>query len=88
MAICDKIFKKHTYTPERIVLAGFKELKNSPLLVSFSYGKGEVIYTSFHNHAQADEKQEILLNYLVLKSLSSASKIPVLVLAKQKGMLQ
>jgi len=68
--------------------AGFKELKNSPLLVSFSYGKGEVIYTSFHNHAQADEKQEILLNYLVLKSLSSASKIPVLVLAKQKGMLQ
>jgi len=64
------------------------KLDNMPILISFPKGKGEIIYTSFHNHAQADEKQKMLLNYLVLKSLSMAAKIPVLELAKQKGMLR
>ena len=63
-------------------------IDDTPILISFVQGKGEVIYTSFHNHAQADEKQEMLLNYLVLRSLSSATKIPVLKLAKNKGLMK
>ena len=69
-------------------LASSGRIDDTPILISFVHGKGEVIYTSFHNHAQADEKQMMLLNYLVLRSLSSAAKIPVLALAKQKGLMK
>ncbi len=41
-------------------------ITNKPLLVSFEYGKGRVIFTSFHNEPQLTALQEKLLNYLVL----------------------
>lgn len=41
-------------------------ITNKPLLVSFDYGKGRVISTSFHNEPQLTAIQEKLLNYLVL----------------------
>lgn len=63
----------------------FKE--NKPILASFKYGNGEVIYTSFHNHRQATEKEEKLFKFFILKSVSAISKIPVLTLAQSKGLI-
>ncbi len=44
-------------------------LAGKPLLVSFRHGKGEVLYTSFHNHAQVSKTEEKLLRYLILKPM-------------------
>jgi len=40
-----------------------------PLLVSFPYGRGLVIFTSFHNQKQISDKEHQLLRYLVLKPI-------------------
>lgn len=42
-----------------------------PLLVSFKHGKGQVIFTSFHNEKQVSEKERELLKYLVLKPVTA-----------------
>jgi VanZ family protein len=42
-------------------------LGNQSLLISFRHGKGQVIFTSFHNHAQVSKIEERLLQFLVLK---------------------
>ena len=44
-----------------------------PFMVSFDYGKGKVFYTSFHNHTQANEKEKMLLQLLLLKQIGSRS---------------
>lgn len=44
-----------------------------PLLVSFRYGKGYVLYTSFHNHAQPSEVEERLLRFLVFRPLLAST---------------
>ena len=64
---------------------GYKEDK--PILVSFKYGKGEVVYTSFHNHQQATAKEQKLIKFFVLKPVSSILKIPVIQLAQSKGLI-
>jgi len=61
--------------------------KDKPILISFKYGAGEVIYTSFHSHKQTSEAEEKLLKFLVLKPVSITSKIPILRLAKDKGLI-
>ena len=38
---------------------------NTPLMVHFSEGKGKVLYTSFHNEAQATDDMKKILDYLV-----------------------
>ena len=45
--------------------------RNGPLLVSFSYGKGTVIFTSFHNEAQHSDLETLLLRYLVFASVTA-----------------
>lgn len=40
---------------------------DKPLLVSFPYGKGKVIYTTFHNERQLASEVTKILEYLVLK---------------------
>ncbi len=45
----------------------------SPIMVSFKHGKGTVFYTSFHNHAQASEKEQMLLQLLLLKQIGTTS---------------
>jgi hypothetical protein len=40
-------------------------VRTGSLLVSFSYGKGTVIFTSFHNEAQNSDLEKLLLRYLV-----------------------
>jgi hypothetical protein len=42
-----------------------------PLLCSFKHGKGQVIFTSFHNEKQLSEKERDLLKYLVLKPITA-----------------
>ena len=44
-----------------------------PIMISFTYGKGVVFYTSFHNHAQATEKEKMLLQLLLLKQIGTSS---------------
>ena len=51
--------------------AGKDEYKELPFMVSFDYGEGKVFYTSFHNHAQANEKEKMLLQLLLLKQIGS-----------------
>jgi len=46
----------------------------TPLLVKFSYGKGAVIYTSFHNAAQNSETEKKLLKYLVFTAVTSQNE--------------
>ena len=45
-----------------------------PIMLEFSLGQGKVFYTSFHNHAQTDEAEKKLLQLLVIKQVSSATK--------------
>lgn len=42
-----------------------------PLMVEIPYGRGIIYYTSFHNHAQVSEKEDALLEILVLTQISS-----------------
>lgn len=44
-----------------------------PIMISFTYGKGVVFYTSFHNHKQASEKEKMLLQLLLLKQMGAQS---------------
>jgi len=46
-----------------------------PLLVSFNHGKGQVLYTAFHNHTQPSNKEEILLNFLILKPVVARNSV-------------
>ena len=45
-----------------------------PLMVEVPYGRGRIYYTSFHNHAQASEREIALLNILVLTQLSEKNQ--------------
>jgi hypothetical protein len=42
-----------------------------PIMVKVKYGKGLIFYTSFHNHAQASEREKALLQMLLLKQFGS-----------------
>jgi hypothetical protein len=46
-------------------------VRNGPLLVSFSYGKGTVVFTSFHNEAQNSDLEKLLLRYLVFTTVTA-----------------
>ena len=43
-----------------------------PITVRFKYGKGQVIFTSFHKHANASDKENLLLSKIVIAPLKSA----------------
>jgi hypothetical protein len=45
--------------------------KGIPVMVKIEYGKGLIFYTSFHNHAQASEKEKALLQLLVLRQVGA-----------------
>jgi len=50
---------------------------NLPILISFTYGKGSIIFTSFHNHAQVSDLEQKLLQYLVLKTIAAPISINI-----------
>src|SRR5207248_2462271 len=43
------------------------------LLVSFPHGRGHVIYTSFHNHAQVSDIERRLLEFLVFRPILASA---------------
>ena len=48
-----------------------------PIMISFKFGKGTVFYTSFHNHKQADEKEKMLLQLLLMKQVGSSYNMSI-----------
>lgn len=54
-----------------------------PLMVMLEIGKGKVFYTCFHNHAQVNEKEQILLQLLVLKQISQYKSTTIDAVSKQ-----
>lgn len=50
---------------------GKSTLKDKPYVVSFTEGKGQVLYTSFHNEAQNTEDMEKILNWFGIKTKGS-----------------
>ncbi len=63
------------YNGKILMVANGGKYKGKPLMISFKYGKGEVFYTSFHNHAQASEKEKMLLQLLLLKQMGSTANV-------------
>ncbi len=45
-----------------------KTLENKPLVVTFSEGKGQVLYTTFHNEAQKTSDTESVLNWFAVRA--------------------
>ena len=75
-----------TYSSSKVLLEKGKRLRtlksslasgkastmtDKPLAVFFRYGDGSVTYTTFHNEAQITDLQQKLLEYLVLKPVTS-----------------
>lgn len=46
-------------------------VRNKPMLASFKYEKGTVVYTTFHNEAQVSATEQRLLEYIVLITITS-----------------
>ena len=49
----------------------------APLLVKFQFGKGSVIFTSFHNEKQNNEVETKLLKYLVFSAVTAKTEAQV-----------
>jgi len=49
----------------------------APLLVKFQFGKGSVIFTSFHNEKQNNELETKLLKYLVFSAVTAKTEAQV-----------
>jgi hypothetical protein len=49
----------------------------APLLVKFQFGKGSVIFTSFHNEKQNNEVETKLLKYLVFSAVTAKTEAHV-----------
>lgn len=64
----------------RVYLARGRE----PLLVSFPYGKGHVIYTSFHSGGQQSDKAMQLLSFIILQTIALATSTPLVELAEKQ----
>jgi hypothetical protein len=54
-------------------------------MVEVEVGNGAVFYTSFHNRAQVSEQEKILLQFLVLKQISTSSKTTVAQASRSLG---
>jgi len=62
-----------------------EEYANKPIMVKIKYGKGLIFYTSFHNYAQASEKEKALLQLLLLKQFGSNSNTSILDASSNMG---
>jgi hypothetical protein len=49
------------------------EYAGKPIMVKVKYGKGLIFYTSFHNYAQASEREKALLQLMVLRQFGENS---------------
>lgn len=66
---------RYLYSPHLDIRTYLLSRKRSggqyPLLFSFKYGAGRVIFTSFHNHEQVTGKERRLLEFLALRPVLS-----------------
>ncbi|MCA8999457.1 MAG: Hsp70 family protein, partial [Planctomycetaceae bacterium] len=53
-----------------------------PVLVSFPYGKGHVVYTSFHNSASIDANSAKIVSSMILQTVSLATSTPLIELVE------
>jgi hypothetical protein len=49
--------------------------RGKPIIVEVPFKNGWIYYTSFHNHAQAFEKEVALLSILLLTQISAKDKV-------------
>ena len=59
--------------------------EGEPLLVSFKYGEGTVVFTTFHSNVQTSKEEDFLLQLITLIAVSSACKMPLLTLINSMG---
>jgi hypothetical protein len=67
-----KVLIEGDYVKEKDAGAGV-----APLLVKFQFGKGTVIFTSFHNEKQTNEVEQKLLKYLVFSVVTARTEADV-----------
>ena len=77
-------------TDQTVLLKGEYEAtiggkKEAPLLVRFKEGKGNVIFTSFHNEAQNSKQEEMLLRYLVFTTVTAKTEEEAAVTMRSGG---
>jgi hypothetical protein len=49
----------------------------TPVVISFRCGRGQVVFTSFHNRAQPTESERKLLSFLVLKPMAATASLDI-----------
>ena len=62
------------------------ERSGLPLMAVASIGKGKVFYTCFHNHAQASEKQQAIMQLLIAKQVAEVVQQPFNETARHMGL--
>lgn len=69
----------------RVYVKGDATLEKRPIVCGFAFGKGHVIYTSFHNEHQLSAEEKKLLKYLVLRPVlaNSAASAGLAIQAQQ-----
>jgi len=55
-----------------------------PILLSFPYGKGHVVYTAFHSGVQQSEAEQELLRFIILKTIALSTNTPLVELAERR----
>lgn len=63
---------------QKVLVSGYRstdgQQAESPLLVKFPFGKGNVIFTSFHNEKNVSKQQFELLKYLVFSTVTARAE--------------
>ncbi|MCB0641859.1 MAG: hypothetical protein KDC44_09480 [Phaeodactylibacter sp.] len=62
------------------------ERSGLPLMVKVAIGEGTVFYTCFHNHAQASEKEQAIMQLLVAKQVAEVVQTPFHETARHMGL--
>lgn len=58
----------------------------TPLLIKFPFGKGAVIFTSFHNAAQNSKTEKDLLQYLVFSAVTARAEAEITAKMEKQGL--
>ena len=64
----------------KVILSGNA---NKPIMVHVPYEKGNIFYTCFHNHTQANEKEMTLLKLLIMKQIGEFRQTSIAEVSKE-----
>lgn len=62
-----KVWVSGDVTIDRASNGNLEVLKDAPLLVSYPYGQGKIVFTTFHQHDQSSQAMEAILRYIVFE---------------------